>query len=986
MISLPDHSARQQALDTASSCIVQAPAGAGKTTLLAQRYVALLTQVDVPEQILAITFTIKAAQEMRERVLQLLQSEDSVAEAAVARNEALGWDVLNNPNRLKVQTIDSFALELAKRAPGRYNLSGYRILEQAEQLYQASALELLKDLEADSVTAPLIAEFLSFLENDAASFVRLITIMLAKRDQWLSLVAGVSTYDDQAKLFDSLADSIRSLRSHNINAVEQTLGDRGISLLTRYLGDDWTQHLAPLLTSQGQLRKQMPVDLEPNKDLRREATQWLKSLHERDTAELIASVARLPSVQDLQDNSDRILRCCAVLGLAASALQEQFAAADVTDFTELLICARRALRDENDRPTDLALLLDFQLHHVLIDEFQDTSRGQLDLFQKLTEGWLPDSGNTLFAVGDPLQSIYRFRDADVSIFHEVQRQGLGDLQLENIALTANFRSDPTLVTWVNSKFTENHAEAVQASLPNSVVRVHDHLHREEEVQATVAWVRDLLADEEGTVALLCRSRETLPDYLEAFRQAGINWQATDIDPLHTAPVVSDLICCLQALHQPTDKLAWFSLLRSPLFGYTLAELLTLANSDAMLKLLLEPEHNPNKQRTARFASAWHWAAANLYERSDAEVLEGFWLRCGGADVYNELELEHAERVFALMSSQQVSGPEALRAVIANQFAVNSAEERLKIMTIHRSKGLEFDHVIVPGLERRTRGDDPSLLLWQQHQGGLLLGVRGDPVHDWLRNNDREQNRAEERRLLYVACTRAKRSLRLSFTRTSARTPGGMAKYIAEQAEPDNIQLSVSQDSLFQAKTLRRLPMDYTWQSPAPAELPEASLTSVNSPIITDEITLGNIVHRALSYLAQHAQSEMSHQQFDHLLRHWGYANARVADQAYEHISTTLASEDGQWLLSPHSGHEHESAYQVQEQGDVATIILDRMFVVDGQRWIIDYKTSPVEELERQMSVHKGQLDRYASVMAELYPEPIRKALFFTKTALLQEIP
>ena len=71
---------------------------------------------------------------------------------------------------------------------------------------------------------------------------------------------------------------------------------------------------------------------------------------------------------------------------------------------------------------------------------------------------------------------------------------------------------------------------------------------------------------------------------------------------------------------------------------------------------------------------------------------------------------------------------------------------------------------------------------------------------------------------------------------------------------------------------------------------------------------------------------------------------------------------------------------------MATIILDRMFVVDGQRWIIDYKTSPVEELERQMSVHKGQLDRYATVMAELYPEPIRKALFFTKTALLQEIP
>ena len=102
---------------------------------------------------------------------------------------------------------------------------------------------------------------------------------------------------------------------------------------------------------------------------------------------------------------------------------------------------------------DLALYWDYRIKHLLIDEFQDTSRSQYEFFSLLTEGWEANDGNTFFAVGDPMQSIYRFRDADVSISARCWEHGLPNIVLERIQLSANFRSAKTLVDWNNALFS-----------------------------------------------------------------------------------------------------------------------------------------------------------------------------------------------------------------------------------------------------------------------------------------------------------------------------------------------------------------------------------------------------------------------------------------------------------------------------------------------------------------------------------------------------
>ena len=139
-----------------------------------------------------------------------------------------------------------------------------------------------------------------------------------------------------------------------------------------------------------------------------------------------------------------------VLLAAAAELRLVFRAEGAGGFHEVALAALKALGEE-EQPTDLALALDYRIQHLLIDEFQDTSITQFELLRKLTAGWEPGDGRTLFAVGDPMQSIYRFREAEVGLFLEAGREGIGRFAWSGCS-SANFRSDQGLVDWVNGAF------------------------------------------------------------------------------------------------------------------------------------------------------------------------------------------------------------------------------------------------------------------------------------------------------------------------------------------------------------------------------------------------------------------------------------------------------------------------------------------------------------------------------------------------------
>src|SRR6202030_4287668 len=142
-----------------------------------------------------------------------------------------------------------------------------------------------------------------------------------------------------------------------------------------------------------------------------------------------------------------------VLQSAAAHLQAEFALVGRVDHTYVAGAARAALADAG-LPTDLALRTGLSLRHILVDEFQDTSIAQFDLIESLTLGWEEGDGRTLFVVGDPMQSIYQFREAEVGLFLRARDAGIGGVRLEALQLSRNFRSVPELIEWTNESFTK----------------------------------------------------------------------------------------------------------------------------------------------------------------------------------------------------------------------------------------------------------------------------------------------------------------------------------------------------------------------------------------------------------------------------------------------------------------------------------------------------------------------------------------------------
>ena len=200
-----DQEQRLRALDPAQSFIVQAPAGSGKTELLTRRFLRLLAVVDKPESILAITFTKKAAGEMLSRILKALhvaadgaipfdgpkREQFDIAKQALLRDKELGWNLLENPGRLRVSTIDSLSASLVRQMPFLSRLGAPpKIVEDATELYLDAARRAIAQLDSNQAWSKGIEKTLDHLSNDWNSAETLLIEMLGRRDQWLRHVAG----------------------------------------------------------------------------------------------------------------------------------------------------------------------------------------------------------------------------------------------------------------------------------------------------------------------------------------------------------------------------------------------------------------------------------------------------------------------------------------------------------------------------------------------------------------------------------------------------------------------------------------------------------------------------------------------------------------------------------------------------------------------------------------------------------------------------
>ncbi len=1058
----PDQDERAIATDISRSVIVQAPAGSGKTTLLVERYLKLLANANQPEEILAITFTRKAAAEMRARVIRALREAQVPALGALQRNTQLGWSLLEQPNRLKIQTIDSFAMTLARQMP---LASGFdpelTLTEAAGELYeQAADLLAMKLYTADPLDDE-IAAFLRQCGNDQARARKLIAGMLARRDQWIGMVSAVvaANQEDHEKVRSVLQEGVALLTDEVITAFEGALtkaehaelaelvphaaSTLGLDIATRVehyrlIGEIFT-------TKNDEFRKQITKNqgFEVSQSAFKERVKALiEGFRIRDLADRFANLRYLPATQLDEPTTSALITICTNLALAVLELNKLFTTRGVTDFTELLLSAQAAL-GEVQAPSDLALALDYRINHLLVDEFQDTSVSQFRLFEQLLQGWSPADGRSFFAVGDPMQSIYRFRDAEVSLFNRAWETGIADLSLEPVRLSSNFRSIPQLVDWCNDVFQTvlgaqddpvmgriAHVRAT-ATLPEPQngrcgVQVGLYASVQDQVSAIAGSISQLMADDPAaSIALLVRSRPQLSALLPELRRRGIRWHANDIDPLVDKPIVRDLLAVIRLLNDPADRLAWFCVLRAPWVGLDLIDIEHFNDHSDILAALpdvLEALSGAARERGERLAAALSRALPMVNEFPPRTVVETFWITVGAVDAYHD-ETEgaaanlHATRLLELLDTL---GPEGLNPQVLEQaagflFASDITESQLQILTIHKAKGLEFDHVILPFLERTTRADEAGLLLWRALPEGLLIGSRDDSgMHEWLAREEKAREKHERERLLYVACTRAKTGLHLFATpgdRPAATSLLHMLwPFVRDVPTTASTNTPVQPDLFAQpnAKALHRLRSGYEWQPPA-SYLPVTLLSSDHVPTPEDhlaqhfEVALGLMIHRILEQLAgenyptdidRYLQS--NEQRWLQLAGEYPIARDRVeplAQAVQEQIRRVLDDADGRWLLTARSGAHAELPITGSFEGQIINIVIDRTFLDDaGNRWLLDYKTArssstvpPADFVAAEVVRYRPQLEKYRTLAQQLFDEPITTAIYFTALPCLEVI-
>ena len=1083
-----DQGVREAAIRPEGSCIVQAPAGSGKTALLVTRFVRLLAGVEAPEQLLAITFTRKAAAEMRRRVLAALDADRGAdepiraalgrhLEAVRERNRSLGWDLANNPARLQIKTIDSFAMSLAGRLPLASGLGrAGQPVEDAAELHDQAARRLLNRLfNADPLSGD-IARFLKLNDNHAGSARRLLAEMLSRRDQWLDCVRAVAATADQAGRETAQAALIHSIRKLVERMVRETTSGVPDALrdelewmvaCARKNGVElppspWPAASSLCMTRAGTFRKSLtkregfPADSRGEKE---RAMAAIEALKPHVSQAQFARLSRLPEPSLTEGQTDDLLAVCTVLILAVADLSQIMREAGQTDFTELNLAARKALRSSDGGPTELALALDYRIRHILIDEFQDTSTSQFELFELLVEGWSGADGSSLFAVGDPMQSIYRFRDADVTLFDRARDRGINQVPLNALELATNFRSQPELVNWVNRTFTGvmgarndpltgqvpfNESQAHRApeanAEPGPAIRLFDY--RSQETAAVVERIRQIKSQRpDDSIAILVRSRSHLPDILNALRAARIKWQATDIDPLAAAPAVTDLLSLAGAMADARDKLAWLSVMRAPWVGLDLPDLERAAKLGAftperLRKLAQSDLTATGARRLERLLDALSRWLPQRHERPPRSSLEGVWLECGAAAAYGSAAaIDHAEQLFELVDQLGSDGwdAELLRRRAERLFAADNAPEKLEALTIHKAKGLEWDHVLLPRLGGTTQGDASPLLRWRLQRNDaagdeLLMAVKGSGgLYDWLGEEEGHREVNERRRLLYVACTRAKRSLMLTAAKWRSpleRSDKAIWKPqsnsllallwdkapIEAAAPPPGPEPEASLgESLAgkpeQPKRLLRLPEGFTWQPPPREPLRLLQATAESPELAPDtasgrrEVIFGGLMHEWLRRLSEgplpkdvDAWTSRQRPNWQRQLRAAGLPEAdweACIAEAMRQFSAVLGDDAGRWLLGPRQDAASECGITGIIDDALVSVRLDRTFEDDGRRWIIDYKTGPTAGDEASVSAlvdrHRPQLARYRALGEGLFDKPIRTALYLTAIPRLIDV-
>ncbi len=709
-----DQAERDEALRSRQNLSIMAGAGTGKTTLLVSKILDKVVHEGVElTRVLALTFTEKAANEMRKRLREELGKAGKTG----------GLD------RAEIGTIHSFCAHVLRQFP-----------------VEAGVAPDFKVDEGQAFRRLFEEKWPLWLDRELGPAAR-------RPRQWTQVLERVELGE-----LRELAEGLSSF------SIPDDRGDAAATL-AHYVGEAAAE--AP------DLEEALLGKAEPPKRKPKGATAQYGS-----ALKLVEDIGRIDGK---------------LTGLAVSLVSEfarefrrEYLEAGYVSFEGMLALVHELFRSR-EFPGVLEILRR-KYQYILVDEFQDTDPVQVEIIRKLAEGaddeLIP---GRLFLVGDPKQSIYSFRGADIVAYQELADRILAGGGRE-VVLRTNFRSHAGILKLVNDVFSGIIKERGRLQPPYAAIEAREgrepalpapHLEailirgakaaesREMEAEAIADWIGAHPKVPLKEVAILFKALSDVPTYIEALRSRGIPYIVHGEKYFYGTSEVIDFVNLLRAAAHPHDRVAVAAVLRSPFGGLSDQELYERRRD-------LEPRADSDLT-ILRLVHGWHGLSGRMgvAELFDRIFEEGWALEIARAGYHGEQAVANL-----LKLRQRAAELQALDGCTLREFlevaarAVRDMEEEgespladekmdaVSLLSIHRAKGLEWPVVILPDLHRRGGRTDDRVLRydWPTQTLGVRLGDAVDAGGAALSYLDRERRREEEKRLLYVGMTRAREAL------------------------------------------------------------------------------------------------------------------------------------------------------------------------------------------------------------------------------------
>ena len=1075
------HEDREQALTlTGINLVVEAGAGTGKTTLLIDRLCLCVLAQNIPvEKIVALTFTEKAAAEIKTRfifklqqlmallqeeknapvdpqtyqtnprykTLRLLREQFNVKEADII---ARAQTALARLDRASMGTIHGFCAEILKMFPLEAGLSPLAQIDTGQKASQLFEVYWNQFLDAQ------------------------LGVAASRTESWKQVLAEISLEDmksfaQQLAALKPVAYDYYSHRAMLANICAQKAA-QAQAWLAVYLPtvkkpraiEKALQWAVAYLARTQAFLKGAEIPAAPQEDcptLSARYTGW-------ETEELEEARSLIMFAQKITpENQQLFLTALSLVSPLAQQVRQAYEAEGVLSFDDLIIKTRNLLQQN----LYVRRLLKEKFDILFIDEFQDTDPVQGELLLFLAEektGTAPRWQDVrllpgkLIVVGDPKQSIYRFRGADITAYELftdlILRQGG-----KKCFLQCNYRSEPAIIETANCVcsramvqesafqpayvpiFTEKTTtgNAVEWLFVRAPVEENPKAEeaRHNQAEMIAKWISqhvgvDKLADgRELTyqdIALLTRAGTHTRIYTDALRRYGIAFQTeTDKDFFHKQEL-NDLLLFLRAVADPEDKIAIAGVLRSPLGGLTDEQLYQVSKTGFSLANLINQSHT-----AAIAAQIQHFAQlagrVSLQELVEHVLAETFLPEVCAAAYDGERSLAYLQQFAWLAAQYEKEQNVSLMSFLADMQArldnpaeftlppVDETTDAVSILTVHKSKGLEFPVVILADLSRKETNSalrpPTHLFSWQYNMYGLRAGKLCDVNLAFLEEEQKKHSRCEEIRVLYVALTRAREKMLLvadgrvgADKAAGAFTAAGIlpdGESIVQTSADGELHLPVTYQnfqeprafiyqhtphnprkniSLHAEKWKQEYKRRLTAYESACLDAKKQAPSDLAGELLTEEqrrgAELGTVCHRALELLVSKKTKNVQ----------------EACVRAAQRVSVERGPE-AETLLSP---FVNSALYQeitlckilaaempfslALADGSVQSGLMDAVLErADGTIWVIDYKTDrvkPGQEAVLFEQKYRAQLAVYQQAAQQIFVgKPVRTSAVFVRT-------